>query len=470
MGNNMQNSVVASIVGNDVVVTLDGKPFEKIVYDKGAGLVRFTGRDDVLVNFRFWVRNLADRIVSEFSPPEGMEEKKTRHYRKWKTHTICKLLSKLIKPAYDSWVAQTDPTLMKLQRRLYSLSQKNGVDKFAIKFILQRPNFLKDCLRYDAACFYAKDNYYSYQLDRDFDWRKEYNPSGLKWANKFLDELPGGISSFGDRISHIINECKHNNQTIQGKVGRIGFLGATKVIDYGYSRCHIFLHTPLAEYHKAAQLVFEHQKDIFDKRDRRRTKYYKNLLRKTTHVFNLVRFILDCPEARRQNTLNQMVRASIRWHRQGNFASATGLADSTPVATMEEMPDMEGVTFLGTVGAIRQEGKRMGHCVASYADKAVRGESFLFHIKHGKEQATLELSPVENTFNGTYIGKFLTVSQVSGPKNSQNGACKYGERVFREWLTKTRNSRAVCSTLDCGTLVLDGDDAREERCEELCPF
>jgi hypothetical protein len=57
------------------------------------------------------------------------------------------------------------------------------------------------------------------------------------------------------------------------------------------------------------------------------------------------------------------------------------------------LPAVPGVRFLDSVAAIADEGAAMGHCAASYAESAVRGECYLFHVEHDGELATAEVAP-----------------------------------------------------------------------------
>ncbi len=63
----------------------------------------------------------------------------------------------------------------------------------------------------------------------------------------------------------------------------------------------------------------------------------------------------------------------------------------------------------------------MDHCLADYAGQAVSGESFLFHVEHDGDRATIQMD---------YQGG---VVQAHGPHNRRNGAARWGRRVLRQW-------------------------------------
>jgi len=63
----------------------------------------------------------------------------------------------------------------------------------------------------------------------------------------------------------------------------------------------------------------------------------------------------------------------------------------------------------------------MENCVASYAQRAVRGSCYLFHASHNGEEATVQLD---------HTGR---VVQAAGPRNQRNAAATWGSRVLGRW-------------------------------------
>jgi len=82
---------------------------------------------------------------------------------------------------------------------------------------------------------------------------------------------------------------------------------------------------------------------------------------------------------------------------------------------------MPGVTFLGTVGEILEEGQRMGHCIATRAEDALHGRCYLFHIDHQGERASVQVSAAGN------------VVEAQGPHNTENAAVWWGVIQLRTW-------------------------------------
>jgi hypothetical protein len=146
--------------------------------------------------------------------------------------------------------------------------------------------------------------------------------------------------------------------------------------------------------------------------------------RKTVDVLSAIRFLADYPEPH-HGRLGGLVDKAIRWHRDGVAEEARKIVEElgtdTPVAQPNVLPAIPGVRFLDTVGAVCEEGAALGHCVATYATDAVRGHTYLFHVEHAGDQATVQMAP-----DGRIV-------QARGPHNQKNGAATWGRRTLGQW-------------------------------------
>ena len=138
-----------------------------------------------------------------------------------------------------------------------------------------------------------------------------------------------------------------------------------------------------------------------------------------------VQFLLDFPE-RHAGRIVGLAEKSIRWHRAGYQQEAekaiVNLGRETKLATPPvPLPEIQGIRFLATVGDVADEGHRMEHCIGSYARQAAWGECYLFHVDHGDEEASVEVSP------------FGVVVQAWGPRNRRNKATRWAEQVLGQW-------------------------------------
>jgi len=85
------------------------------------------------------------------------------------------------------------------------------------------------------------------------------------------------------------------------------------------------------------------------------------------------------------------------------------------------LPDREEIRFLDTVESVFQEGMDMGHCISSYAKRAMEGDCYLFHVEvHGEKASTM-------------IDKDGKLVQSYGPRNCVNKASEWGGNVLGLW-------------------------------------
>lgn len=129
---------------------------------------------------------------------------------------------------------------------------------------------------------------------------------------------------------------------------------------------------------------------------------------------------------RHSGRLSSLVAKTIRWHERfrTRLLPAPASPEERAVRTARPprpLPELEGIRFLSTVGDLADESVLMNHCVASYADDAVRGSSFLFHVELDGEHATVEV-----TADGD-------VRQAVGPGNERNLAATWGRKRLQEW-------------------------------------
>ena len=71
----------------------------------------------------------------------------------------------------------------------------------------------------------------------------------------------------------------------------------------------------------------------------------------------------------------------------------------------------DGIEYINTINKLIREGKEMKHCLASYKDKAISGQCYIYKVvTHWNERVTVELA----LSNGIYLLK-----QAKGVRNSQ---------------------------------------------------
>jgi hypothetical protein len=240
-------------------------------------------------------------------------------------------------------------------------------------------------------------------LDRAAAWRELLAPSAvsLKALNKTLDKLPRGL-----RFRQIQQLSRvHLQQPITNRLHLIAILE-------GADHHHWAMHEAL--FLRANEAVVKEAAAVFG--------FTLKAGSKIDLIGGAVRNILDYP-ATYHGDLVGLARRSHDWHNQVHITP-----EKPPLAADHRLPLLdldyaylqeEGIEPLRTVGDVVSEGELMRHCVGSYAGVASEGHSFLFHVEHNGEAATIELSPDGWT------------RQSYGPRNTFNSACRWGTEVLQ---------------------------------------
>ena len=158
--------------------------------------------------------------------------------------------------------------------------------------------------------------------------------------------------------------------------------------------------------------------------------------RRTVDLGAFVQYLCDYPEGHSGNIVG-LANRSVRYHRllaQQRNRPAIVEVDDQPLAIPPVPPlARTGLRFLDTAGAVRNEGLLMGHCIASYVDRARTGQSFLFHYDHADEMASIEVN---------LQGR---VTQACGPYNAANAAARKAKRLLGAWGRSFPRSNPVTS-------------------------
>src|SRR5262249_10857345 len=84
----------------------------------------------------------------------------------------------------------------------------------------------------------------------------------------------------------------------------------------------------------------------------------------------------------------------------------------------------EGVEFIATVGRLAYEGDLMNNCVIDYAQEAIEGKSFFFHVEKDGTHATARVSS---------DGHIL---ECYGEGHKDNSASRFGWSLLKAWKGK----------------------------------
>jgi hypothetical protein len=95
--------------------------------------------------------------------------------------------------------------------------------------------------------------------------------------------------------------------------------------------------------------------------------------------------------------------------------------DTKLQAPLFGFPNVEGITFISTVGELEREGEGMGNCVVDFTEEAIKGEYYFFHIEKRGQHATARIAR---------DGRIL---DIDGKGHKENYASTWGAFVFLDW-------------------------------------
>jgi hypothetical protein len=252
------------------------------------------------------------------------------------------------------------------------------------------------------------------------DWRTFYCPPGVRpygHLNRTLTHVPGGVPG-----GLLIRLCEFIlPRTITSRLELITTLLAAH---HGLRNFRVLSQANSGQIAEAIGCInHAWQADWAQRHPTLPWTHYGT--RRTAHIWKALQYMGDFPEDYHGDIVG-LARRSIRWHQYGQEqerrkALATLGAQRSVATPPVAPPDIPGVRFLATVGEICQDGASMRHCVASYAEKAVNGFCFLFHVDHNGQSATVEVGP-----GGAVV-------QAKGPGNHENEASTWGRQVLTQW-------------------------------------
>tara|TARA_Y100000034_G_scaffold81946_1_gene98231 strand:- start:2428 stop:3447 length:1020 start_codon:yes stop_codon:yes gene_type:complete len=178
-----------------------------------------------------------------------------------------------------------------------------------------------------------------------------------------------------------------------------------------------------------------HQNDIFSHSTHHQIKRALKVLaahqrrqlfvHRAANVIDLAHYALDYPGTHNGNIVG-LVNKSIKYHRDvyaRRIREETVYPFETPTTVPPIlMPRTNKVNFLATVGDVIREGDLMSHCIGGYANGAVRGLYYLFHVSCNHYEASVQVDA--NT------GRVL---QAYGPNNTKNQATEWGRSYLTQW-------------------------------------
>lgn len=339
-------------------------------------------------------------------------------------------------PIHKEWkrvISQVDPLTEEVHRKLFSLSLGKGYWG-EVKNLLKNNNqhLISDVLSYKAAAcsvLYAS-NY------METDWMLAFARGGEKYSSltKTLMNLPNNIV-----------------------YGMLPNLRDLRLPEPAYSRVRLFsyLSIPWTKREEYINIVKRSSDEDIKKGIRLMWHYFpsektKAGFKSSVEIVRALNLIFDYSgdigkwdmaglakrsEAYHHNEALRIEQRRVEWERESEeyrikrLAELKLLEDAKTRTPPIKLPEDKNIYFLDTYNSVIKEGEIMKHCIADYAERAVRGESYLFHVDYKGETASVEVNP-----RGF-------VKQSYGPKDTFNKASYYGKKVLDKWAKPLREMK-----------------------------
>lgn len=377
-----------------------------------------------LVDYYSLIDEVAAQVMREWSPPQledddekGPGELRGWHgVKEWALKQTAASINSLIHGRWKALLSGADPTALAVQKKVFSATFGYGKSNFVMSPEFYQNRFVvKDVLEFRAAAIaagilgriaYDADGL-AEALDRMNSWRALFSPSNEAYTslNKTLTDLSGGVPA------HFLLKLRRF-MLPRPITNRIELLTTILANERAPRNVRVFSFATEDQVREALRLTSNHlHRELSPRRWR--------------DLREMVQFVGDYPEIHPGNLVG-LAERSIRWHRDlgerqvEQFLQRFGPNTETALPPIP-LPLIEGVQFLSTLTDLSEEGQKMEHCIASYAERAVQGNCFLFHVDFRGEQASVE------------VDWFGNVVQAYGPKNVKNAASQWGTKVLAKW-------------------------------------
>lgn len=405
--------------------------------------------------FYYLLDYAVELLYETWIPPKTSDNQaKENAIGEWARRVTSKTLNKKVHSIWKKCCENSDPLISELHRKLYAVANGKGNWDVVRKIIQEKDNreyLIKDLLKYKAARMSFLMDYYYWERYDSFtnesiynfnkDWKKAFSDEETTYTSllKTLTNFSGGVIYYDlFALKHVrLNEPVYNRLRLMAYC----FIGGRFGPWNDHERIKIFSNVVCRssdeDIKRAIQYIWQYVPTEYTG-DFRKPKGI-------AHAFGIIfdypanqvgnwdilglakrsekwHFDMEAQERERQR-LDELKRMEIdREYRERMKKLEKSLTALPPV----ELPKTESIKFLDSYMAVREEGALMGHCIASYAENAVKGYCYLFHVDYQNEMASVEVSP-----QGYVV-------QSYGPRDRTNSASKYGAKVLSSWGRKLK--------------------------------
>ena len=359
------------------------------------------------------------------------------HYAapRWMIERTRKNLISAIHPHYKKLIAQFhDQDIVDIHKVMFSTFCGGSHYMFISDLINIRethPYIVEDIKNFYAARVALAtigqrfDKPYEPGLDLGFDWMGFYEADKNVFVRKTISMtkgfgLPYWYTSALARMSWLEETIKTRTRMLA--YGVLVNKYYRKEIYKAYSK--VLLRSSDEDIEHAMEMMWEELR--LGKFDKRRTRDLHDVLSTIYDVCN----IMDVEEIARCK-ITGITKRSIKYHREieKHREEERLLREKRDKVIYESktaqppipLPNNPHITFLDTYKSVVAEGDHMEHCVAGYANGAVSGQYYLFHIDYNDTEATAQVSLKGN------------IMQIHGPRNRDTEAVHYGRKKLAKW-------------------------------------
>lgn len=274
-------------------------------------------------------------------------------------------------------------------------------------------------LRYARHEFWSQPSLWPLLIDLlARDWKALYSSSGSpsRSLNRTLMNLPGGVVRDLVYLPYVAFAL---SRPILDRVEMLTLLHLAKHVARKEAPPPWLL----------SLVVQARRPEILTSLRRLETHWHRTVTPTRQGLGELVSYLCDYVRAEgvlHRGTIVGLTEKAIYWHRdQQQELLQERLArfdvEARTALPPIPLPNNSAIRFLGTVQEAVLEGHEMGHCIATYADQAVAGACYLFHVEYQETSASV------------MVDGFGQVLQSYGPHNALTPAAAYGKQVLARW-------------------------------------
>jgi hypothetical protein len=383
-----------------------------------------THTDLPLYGFRKLIDSVVNDIYFDWKSPKNVGGYKVKtKIRIWAMKKTGKVINHRLYEVWKNSINSIDPIFSEVHKKMFSISCGKG-NWDSVRNLLKSNNkyLIQDVLKYRAAGISVL---WSYIFDED-DWMLKYSCNRTKYTslNKTLMNLPGNIPA------HLLFNGLHNFYLPEPATTRIRLLAYLMLCGEGRADIEnrqVILKSSDDDIRTAIRLIWEQfpNKNTGKFISAQGIMSALGLMRDYVGSWNNIDIIGLAKRSieyhRNENLRRELQRQ--QWERQAlvRKEEMERIKEASTTKPRLKLPDDEHIKFLDSFKEVVKEGELMHHCIGSYAEKAVRGDSYLFHVDYDGDKASVEVSPKGY------------VQQAYGPHNIKNKATDYGFRELNKW-------------------------------------